>query len=137
MWCLTKPPPRMIIPVCLAKMACVLMSLRSGEERCGQAVDPASPPPLLPCDPLCLTLDNVQDQAWVLIGMEEDHVTQGAICERWAQHGDVVLEEQQDKSDWSSEPSGSKLVPIPVASPPLCLILGRVLKFSGSQSPQL
>lgn len=51
MWCLTTPPPRMIIPECLAKMAWVLMSLRSGEECCGQALDPASSPTLLLRDP--------------------------------------------------------------------------------------
>lgn len=51
MWCLTTPPPRMIMPERLAKIACVLMSLRSGEEGCGQTVGPASPPPLLLCGP--------------------------------------------------------------------------------------
>lgn len=80
------------MPECLAKMAWLLMSLRSREERCGQALGPASPPPLL-LWPQRLTLHNVQDQAWVLVGMEEDHVAQRAICERWAQHGDVVLAE--------------------------------------------
>lgn len=51
MWCLITPPPRMIIPECLAKMAWVLMSLRSGEESCGQALDPASSPTPLLCGP--------------------------------------------------------------------------------------
>lgn len=49
---------------------------------------PSSPAPL---EPQHLTFNDVQDQAWVLIGMEEDHVTQRAICECWAQHRDVVL----------------------------------------------
>lgn len=61
------------MPERLAKMAWVLMSLRSGEEHCGQAPDPASHPPRL-LWPQHLTLHDVQDQTRVLVGMEKDHV---------------------------------------------------------------
>lgn len=63
------------MPERLAKMASVLMSLRSREEHCGQALGPASPPPPL-LWPQRLTLHDVQDQTRVLVGMEKDHVTQ-------------------------------------------------------------
>lgn len=77
----------------------------------------------------CLTLHDVKHQARVLVGMEEDHVAQGAICECWAQHRYVVLGEGRIGQQWESEPNGVSLVPILVAFPLLCLILDRVLNF--------
>ena len=38
-----------------------------------------------------LTFHNVQHQPRVFIGVEEDHIPQGAIGERRAQHWDVIL----------------------------------------------
>lgn len=115
MWCLTTPPPRMIMPERLAKMACVLMSRRSGGRRLWSVSGPSQPSSPAPLWPQRLTLNDVQDQARVLVGMEEDHVAQRAICERRAQHGDVVLAEGGQDRDWSSEPCGGSLVPTPAA----------------------
>lgn len=120
------------MPERLAKMACVLMSLRSGEENCDQAPGPASPPPRLLWPPH-LTLHDVQDQARVLVGMEKDHVAQRAICECRAQYRDVVLGECRTGQQQESDPGGDRLVPILAASP-LCLILGMMFNFSGPVS---
>jgi len=123
------------MPVLLAKMACVLMSRRSGRRVLGSGYGPSQPssPALWPQH---LTLDNVQDQAGVLVGMEEDHVTQGAVSERWAQHRDVVLGDSKTRATGAQSPVGAGWSP-PQWHPLLCLILGRVLKLSGPQFPQL
>lgn len=38
-----------------------------------------------------LTLNNVQNKSWILVGMEVYHVANGSICERWTEHRDVIL----------------------------------------------
>lgn len=91
MWCLTKPPPRMIIPVLWAKMAWVLMRRRSGGHRVGSGHPkiPWGHPGESPQE--TLTLHDVQHQARAFVGVEENHVPQGAVGERRAQHRDLVL----------------------------------------------
>lgn len=97
MWCFTRPPPRMIIPVFLAKMASVLMRRRSAEWVLSWGTPMARGDPSVQ-DPQgdTLTFHYIQHQPRALVGVEEDHVPKGAVSERRAQHRDLVLEPQHE-----------------------------------------
>lgn len=44
------------------------------------------------------TLHNVQDQSWVLIGMEVNHITQWTISEGGTKHRDIILGGEKQKT---------------------------------------
>jgi hypothetical protein len=39
--------------------------------------------------------DYVNDQSWVLVRVEIDHVSERAVCKGWTEDGDIILQSNQ------------------------------------------
>lgn len=98
MWCLTSPPPRMIMPVFLARTAWLLM-LRMSATKCtfNHTTDRWRPVDQFHWRGWIdgFTFHDVENEARVLVRVEVEHVAEGAISQSGTEHWNVVLTERR------------------------------------------
>ena len=102
MWCLTSPPPRMIIPVLLANTAWPFIlrisrkkiHTHEASNRWGSCRDPF----LLDTLKAAFTFHNVQNQARLFKRVEVENVTQRAVRQCRTEHRNVILKQKITKT---------------------------------------